>query len=133
MYTEQKFNLSKMEGISEKQIDIHLGLYAGYVKNVNALKINIEELKKDPEANVIAIAELSRRLSFEWNGMRMHEYYFETLGGDGKPEGVLKEKIENAFGNYETWEKEFKRIGKLRGIGWAVLALDKKTNTLENI
>ena len=30
-------------------------------------------------------AELKRRLGWEFNGMRLHELYFENLGGDGNP------------------------------------------------
>jgi len=81
-YKEQQFNLSKLKGISEKQIDVHLGLYSGYVKHVNLVREKIHKLEaEDKEKNAYAITELRRRFSFEFNGMRMHEYYFESLVG----------------------------------------------------
>ena len=74
-YQEQKFDIPKLSGISEKQIETHLGLYAGYVKHVNLIREKIQELKEDD----YVVAELRRRFSFEFDGMRMHEYYFSAL------------------------------------------------------
>jgi Fe-Mn family superoxide dismutase len=79
-------------------------------------------------------AELKRRLGWEFNGMRLHEYYFENLGGKGglgKGSKLFK-KISEDFGIYETWEKEFKAVGTMRGIGWTVLYQDSATGRLIN-
>ena len=77
-YEPQTFNLPDLKGLSAKQIEVHLGLYQGYVKHVNLLRNTIAAYEKtDDEGGKFAIAEMRRRLGFEFNGMRMHEYYFE--------------------------------------------------------
>jgi len=132
-YEEKKFDLPKMDGISEKQVLEHLKLYSGYVKNVNGLVTDLESLKSDSQKNARSLSELTRRMAFEWDGMRMHEYYFEALGGDGKPEGEIVKLIESKFDSFDEWSAEFKSIGLMRGIGWVVLVLDKRTGNIYNI
>ena len=81
-YVTKTFNLSALEGLSEKQINVHLALYEGYVKHVNLIMEKIKELTEvDAEGNAYLIAELRRRFAFEFDGMRMHEYYFEQFEG----------------------------------------------------
>ena len=75
-YQEQKFNIPELKGISKKTIKEHLKLYAGYVKFTNLIFDKIDEMVKDSEKNAYALGELQRRFSFEFNGMRNHEYYF---------------------------------------------------------
>jgi Fe-Mn family superoxide dismutase len=131
-YQEKKFNLPEISGLSKKQIDAHLALYAGYVKNINALRAKIAEYKGNSEAHALALSELVRRLAFEWDGMRMHEYYFEALGGNGTPEGTIVEEITRQFGAYDTWLSEFKAVGMMRGTGWVTLTKDERTGELLN-
>jgi len=133
-YQEQDFKLPSLAGLSEKLIAEHLKLYTGYVKNVNALREKIEDYKKDSEKHALALSELTRRFSFEWNGMRMHEYYFEALGGTGpKNNGGLADAISMDFGNFDAWLAEFRALAAMRGIGWVVLARDRRAETLFNI
>lgn len=132
-YAEQTFNLPDMEGLSAKQIEAHLKLYAGYVKNVNALTAKIEEYKKDSEANALALSELTRRYGFEWNGMRLHEIYFSGLGGDGTMQGALADALAVRFGSIDAWKTEVKSMAMMRGIGWVLLVRDTETNALQNI
>ena len=132
-YIERPFNLPEMTGISAKQIEAHLKLYAGYVKNVNALSMKVEELKANSEANMIALSELTRRYGFEWNGMRLHEIYFAGLGGDGSITGKLANAVIAQFGSVDAWKAEVKAMAMMRGIGWVLLVHDEETMTLKNI
>lgn len=132
-YTEKSFALPEMPGLSTKQIEAHLKLYAGYVKNVNAVAGKIDEYKKDMDANAIAIAELTRRYGFEWNGMRLHEIYFSSLGGDGSMNGPFADAITAFYGSIEAWKMEVKAMAMMRGIGWVLLVLDRATNTMRNV
>jgi len=135
MYEEKSFNLSGLKGLSEKQITEHLKLYSGYVKNTNALgeKITTLEISETPDA--YTVAELRRRLGFEFNGMRLHEYYFESLNSN--PDTVnsatnLLSAIDTQYGNFDKWLAEFKTAGMMRGIGWVILYYDpaiKKLHT----
>jgi len=133
-YQEKKFDLKGLTGFSDTQISEHLKLYAGYVKNVNALLSDSARLSAD-EANGVAVSELRRRLGFEWNGMRLHEYYFEALGAAVQlSEGsALREALALQFGSFDGWVKDFKKAGMMRGIGWVVLCHDSTSGNLFNV
>ncbi|MBI1908357.1 superoxide dismutase [Candidatus Uhrbacteria bacterium] len=133
-YSEQQFNLPELKGLSAKQVDVHLRLYAGYVKNVNAVMAKIEELKAASEKNALALSELKRRFPFEFNGMRLHELYFEALGGDGgMVDGGLQSALAAQWGSVDAWLTEFKAVGMMRGIGWTLLTYDAKAGVFHNI
>lgn len=132
-YTEQQFNLPELKGLSTKQIEVHLKLYAGYVKNVNAIMAKIEELKGDTEKNALALSELKRRFGFEFDGMRLHELYFEALGGDGNILGKLADALSAQYGSVDAWKAEFTAIGMMRGIGWVLLTYDAKAKMFHNV
>ena len=119
-----------IDGFSETLLKNHFTLYQGYVTNTNKLYELLSGKAKDP-ANA-EYAELKRRFGFEFNGMRLHEYYFENLICPGeKPEAVVKQ-LTDACGSYEAWEEDFKATGKLRGIGWVILYRDNTTGWLFN-
>lgn len=130
-YEEKKFNIGELDGISAKQIEEHLKLYTGYVKNVNAFMEKIAELKKGDGGP--ALAELQRRFGFEFNGMRLHEYYFEQFEKSESGGAKLKDALAEQYGSYDAWAEDFKAIGKLRGVGWALLVQDERTGHLHNI
>lgn len=133
-YNEQSFNLPELRGLSARQIEAHLKLYAGYVKNTNAMLSLIDELKGDAEKNAIALAEIKRRFGFEFNGMRLHELYFEALGGDGTMnEATLRGALAEQWGSFDAWLAEFKAIGLMRGIGWALVTYDTKAKAFHNV
>ena len=46
--------------------------------------------------------------------------------------GKLAKKLIAEFGSYEMWEKDFKAVGAMRGIGWTVLYQDVMTGALIN-
>ena len=131
MFTEQKFEIGELIGISAKTIEEHLKLYAGYVKNANAI---IEKMAiLDSEKDAYIVGELFRRFSFEYNGMRNHEVYFATLEGEAtplNPESELRKTLLGLFGTYEKFVQEFTGLALTRGIGWAVLWYDKKNDKL---
>lgn len=130
MFTEQKFQIPTLHGISEKTIEEHLKLYAGYVKNANVIMENMGTLDSDKDAYIVG--EMFRRFSFEYNGIRNHEVYFATLEGGAtalNPENALGKRLLELFGSYETFVKEFTGLALTRGIGWAMLWYDKKADT----
>lgn len=121
-----------MEGFSEILLKNHFTLYQGYVTNTNKILELLSSKAKD--ASNPEYAELKRRFGFEFNGMRLHEYYFENLGGKRPRDksGTLAQKLADAFGSYETWEQDFRATGAMRGIGWAILYQDSATDWLFN-
>lgn len=133
-FTPKTFTLLNLKGISAKTIEEHLKLYAGYVKNSNLIIEKIAELKQDPDKNAYMLGEVNRRFGFEYNGMRNHEVYFDSLEGGPTTlsNGNLMKLIIETWGSYDAWLAEFKVIALTRGIGWAMLYHDRKENRLLN-
>ena len=116
--------------LSDELLKGHFGLYEGYVKNTNGA---LDIMKK--EEGTYEFGEVSRRFGWEWNGMRLHELYFENMmkGGSELEKGSeLYSAIEKDFGSYENWEKNFKSKASMRGIGWVILYLDRESGKLFN-
>jgi len=132
-YSPKKFNIPVLKGISAKNIEEHLKLYEGYVKNTNLILEKIAQMSGD-ENSAYAVSEMQRRFAFEFDGMRNHEYYFSSLEGGAKEisESELKGAIEKEWGSFDAWLVRFKTIAKTRGIGWAILYYDKKEDRLLN-
>ncbi len=138
-YTARTYNLPALTGLSEKQIKVHLALYEGYVKNVNLI---METLKgyaaygdKASEGDKLAIAELRRRFAFEFDGMRMHEYYFEQFEGEkgGSADSALAKATAEKYGSGENFIKHIKEVAGTRGIGWVVVYSDPIGKTLHTV
>jgi superoxide dismutase, Fe-Mn family len=131
IYKTQQFNIPSLSGLSEKQLEVHLGLYKGYVTHANLCRELIADLTKD-EKNAYAVSELRRRYSFEFDGMRMHEYYFEGFEGGAKEidgSGLLAKAVTEKYGDWSGFIDHFKKVGMSRGIGWTVLYFDPKGKT----
>ncbi len=132
-FTVKTFNIPELKGVSKKSVDEHLKLYAGYVKNANLILEKIEELKKDSEKNAYLLGELTRRFSFEYDGMRNHEVYFGSLEGGAKSladSSPLRRVTEEEWGSFDSWLVSFKAMALTRGIGWAMLWYDEKDTRL---
>lgn len=134
-YTAKDYaKLLGMPGFSETLLKNHFTLYQGYVTNTNKVLDRLAVLLNEGKAGTPEFAELKRRLGWEFNGMRLHEYYFENLGGKSVLDaaGKLGKKIAEDFGGCEAWEKDFRAVGGMRGIGWVVLYQDTTSGKLIN-
>lgn len=138
-------------GFSEQLLKNHFTLYQGYVKNVNTLQGELASLLKDGKASTPGFAELKRRFGWEFNGMRLHELYFGNMkhANSASPSDLKSESgnanapmrtnsdlfqiLSQKYGSYDVWEKDFKSVGAMRGIGWAVLHHDPESNNLFNV
>ncbi|MGD9578323.1 MAG: superoxide dismutase [Syntrophorhabdus sp.] len=135
MYTAKDYSkLIGMEGFSETLLKNHFTLYQGYVTNTNKIIELLAQMLKEDRGSTPEWAELKRRMGWEFNGMRLHEYYFENLGGKAplNKVGKLAKKMAEDFGSYENWEKAFNAVSTMRGIGWAVLYQDVTNGRLIN-
>lgn len=136
-YTPRKWTLSGLQGISDQTLELHFGLYEGYVKNTNLLNERIAALRADGKnsGSNPEFAELVRRLGWEFDGMRLHELYFDNLTSKPSPlrSGSLYAAIGESFGDVEQWKKDFAATGGMRGIGWAITYLDPVSKSLVNI
>ena len=128
MYQPKDFNhLLGLNGFSDNLLNNHFKLYQGYVANFNKLNDILVEMEKNDKFGTPEFAELNRRFGWEFNGMRLHELYFGNLTKDTKEfdgESTLAKKIIEEWGSYEMWEKDFKSMGAMRGIGWVILYYD---------
>lgn len=134
-FVEKKFNIGTLDGISQKSIDEHLKLYAGYVKHSNLIQEKIAEYSVDSEKNAFVLGELQRRFGFEFDGMRNHEAYFEQFEDgavDLSPEGKLAMAIAAEWGSLDAAMTRFKAIAMTRGVGWAIMYYDPQTGKLIN-
>lgn len=125
---------TRLQGISEAQIDDHWNLYAAYVAQTNALKKELEELRAEGKGGTPNYADRRRRFGFEFNGMVLHEYYFANLKHN-VPETTAADfiaAVEKSFGSFDAWKEDFMATGKSRGIGWAICAMDPVTGDLNN-
>jgi Fe-Mn family superoxide dismutase len=131
-YEPKTFTIPTLDGISQKSLDEHIGLYNGYVKNFNAITAAIQDLMTDSAKNAHAISELTRRLSFEFDGMRLHELYFAQLEQGATPsnaDSALAQSISKQFGSTDTLLTQLKQVGLMRGPGWAILYYDQSVQT----
>lgn len=134
-YTAKDYShLLGVEGFSDTLLKNHFTLYEGYVTNTNRLVDILADMVREGRIGTPEYAELKRRMGFEFNGMRLHEYYFENLGGKESINrtGKLVNKIKEDFGSVENWETDFRGTGSMRGIGWAILYQDNLTGKLMN-
>lgn len=128
-------HLRGLNGISNKTLEMHLALYAGYVKNTNLLNQRLREITANGQSGAPEYGELKRRLGFEYNGMRLHELYFENLTTQDSQlhnRSRLARVLVRSFGSIKAWKEDFAKLGTLRGVGWVVLFQDPHTGALSN-
>jgi Fe-Mn family superoxide dismutase len=129
-------HLLGLEGFSDTLLKNHFTLYQGYVTNFNKLDQLLKQIEKDDKFGTPEFSELNRRLAWEWNGMRLHELYFGNMtknSGALDSNSELSKAIAQEFGSLEMFEKDFRSMGAMRGIGWVILAYDKKEGRLFNV
>ncbi|MCA9421993.1 MAG: hypothetical protein KC592_13310, partial [Nitrospira sp.] len=138
-YTAKEFTLSGLKGISDKTLEMHFKLYEGYVKATNTLHKLIANILKDGKVDqeeVPAYSELTRRLGFEYNGMILHELYFENMTSQASRgcngQDSLEKAITESFGSFDNWKTDFSSIGKMRGVGWAICYQNPHNGRLSN-
>ncbi|MFH1574249.1 MAG: Fe-Mn family superoxide dismutase [Acidobacteriota bacterium] len=124
------------DGFSNTLLNNHFTLYKGYVTNTNKVAEELDALLKEGKTGTPQYAELSRRFGWEFNGMRLHEYYFGNMYKGGETidkASPLAAKINQEFGSFENWEKDFRATGALRGIGWTILYNERVGGRLFNV
>ena len=132
-YTIKQFNLPPLNGLSEKQIATHLGLYEGYVKQVNFIGEKLGAIRAGTfELDPYIVAELRRRFAFERNGAYLHELYFSQFENGAqamKADGALATAASAKYGG-QGLEAHVREVAGTRGIGWAITYADPARKTL---
>jgi len=128
---------SDLDGLSKDQIDQHWEHYEKYVEQVNHL-IQIEtSLKADKGNSVINNyrIDLAKQLSFERNGVFLHECYFANLtsGTMYNSDGKFAELIANSFSSFDDYLEDFRLISQARGENWIVTTFDIELDCVRNV
>jgi superoxide dismutase, Fe-Mn family len=129
------FDPAKLTGLSEKMMRSHWeNNYGGSVKALAAVKKRLSAALGDKDLPPYIYNDLKREQLIRTGSVVLHEIYFENLGGSGKPSASERQMIAAAFGTYDVWESEFRRIGAGLGggSGWVVLGFNRHTRQLEN-
>lgn len=125
--------IGNLPGLSDEALKMHFTLYQGYVSNTNKLLDLLDQMDNHGKGRSSEFAGLKRMLGWEFDGMRLHEYYFENLASSPLDQhGSFYKDIVDQFGSFNRWREDFINTGLMRGIGWVVLYKDAKTGRLTN-
>jgi Fe-Mn family superoxide dismutase len=128
-------NLSTVEGISQNQLDQHIGLYQGYVKKINEMTAKISSLNPDAAAmngTYSEFRELHVEQSFALNGAVLHEYYFENIGGEKTPPtDMIKTLFAKEFGSWDNYMNHLTALGK-SARGWVITGFNMRDKRIHN-
>lgn len=140
-YTPQQYSakdysfIKNLKGISDLQIEEHIKLYNGYVNRTNALLKKLADLTNEGKQGDSSFQELKRRMGWEFNGMRLHELYFDQMTSRGEalteanPFGNL---VTQQYGSIEAWKEDLMGSAKMPGIGWVICFQDLSNGQLIN-
>lgn len=128
-------NLTTVEGISQNQLNQHLGLYQGYVKKIN----EIDSLLKTAVPDVATMngtysmyRELHAEQTFALNGVILHEYYFENMGGTKtQPSNALKQVIVEEFATWDNYINHLMAVAR-SARGWAITGYNMRDKRIHN-
>ena len=129
------FDPAKLTGLSEKLIRSHWeNNYGGSVKTLNAVKQRLAQALADKDAPPFVYDDLKREHLMRTGSVVFHELYFGNLGGSGQPDTELRKQIGAAFGDFDAWETEFRKVGAglAGGSGWVVLGYNLHSGQIEN-
>jgi Fe-Mn family superoxide dismutase len=112
---------------------MHFKLYEGLVAATNKANDLLQKAAISGVADPVAYSAIQKEFSLFFNGMRLHELYFEQLGsGSGRMSDGLADAINSNFGSFDVWRTNFMQTGEIPGVGFVVLLCDDATGRLMN-
>lgn len=112
--------------ISEEQLRLHhTKHHQAYVNGANAVLEKLAMTRQ--EKSDLDLKAILKELSFHASGHILHSIFWQSLapvsqGGGSLPSENLVEKINNEFGNFARFKKEFSQAAlTVEGSGWAAL------------
>ncbi len=129
------FDPARLDGLSEKLIRSHWeNNYAGSVKTLNAVKERLAHALADKETPAFLYGDLKREHLMRTGSVVLHELYFGNLGGGGKADADVRRRLGEVFGDFDTWETEYRKVaaGLGGGAGWVVLGYNLHSGQIEN-
>jgi Fe-Mn family superoxide dismutase len=133
-YPVRPFDLSGVQGLSKKAIDLHLGLYKTYVEQLN--KLLEQSPQRSPNAAPLELDGYNRRFAFEYNGVVLHELFFEQLAGKRRQpqsDGDLVDALQEDYGDFNGWKTSIEALARTRGVGWVLTLRGRGQERLHNV
>ncbi len=122
--------------VNQKQYEVHLKLYEGYVTNINKIDEILahgDAQRAESNTTFSYYRELKRGETFALDGVILHELYFSNIGGSQpEPERFIQDILTRDFGSYDKWTEDFIATAKASR-GWAVLCFDQRSRMFRNI
>jgi len=138
-YEAKKFDFSHVKGLSDRALELHRTLYEGYVKETNALLPLVsgkEQREGSDVAKRLSDDGLVRRFAFEYNGMILHELFFDALRGKSalpSESSAFMKAIQTSFGGFDAWQNDIRRLAQTRGVGWVITTQSARDKRLINV
>jgi Fe-Mn family superoxide dismutase len=126
---------ARLNGLSQRLIDSHWSNnYGGSVRALNEMKKRLADALTDRDLPAYVYNDLKREHLMRTGSVVLHELYFDNLGGNGRADSTAQGWLAAAFGGFDRWETEFRRIatGLGGGSGWVVLGYNSQFGTAEN-
>jgi Fe-Mn family superoxide dismutase len=123
-----------LQGLSPKLIESHYeNNYGGALRRLNAIAAQLEAADF-PKMPGFVLNGLKREELVALNSVILHEFYFASLGGDGRDPGAFAEVLARDFGSAERWKAEFAAMGRALGggSGWVLLTYVPRERRLLN-
>ena len=126
IYEEKELSYKDLPNLSAKLLrEHHDVLYRGYVRKLNQIGESLANLDRGKgNATFSDYRELKIEESFAYNAVRLHELYFENMGGKGAPSDSMVARIAESFMAFQDFELELMDAG-LSARGWVILGQDE--------
>lgn len=129
------FDASSLDGLSRQLIESHWSNnYGGSVRALNETNRRLADALAADDVPAFVYNDLKREHLMRTGSVVLHELYFDNLGGNGRPDADARMLLGSAFGSFDRWEREFRRVaaGLGGGSGWVILGYNRHFGTLEN-
>ena len=123
-----------LNGLSLRLIESHYeNNYGGALRRLNAIAERLDSLDFDKTPPYF-VNSLKRDELIALNSTLLHELYFASLGGDGRPTALIAEMLGRDFGSVDRWRAEFIAManGLAGGSGWVLLVYVPRDGRLIN-
>ena len=123
-----------LNGLSLDLIESHYeNNYGGALRRLNAITQQLESLDFEKTPGHV-INGLKREELVALNSTLLHELYFASLGGEGKPTPAMIDALARHFGSFDRWRTQFRAMGYALGggSGWVVLTYIPRDRILLN-
>ncbi len=116
--------------ITANTISFHYGKHhSTYVKKLNGMIEGTNYMDMSLESVIKETSDESDKVGIFNNAAQVwnHTFYWNSMkpNGGGMPSGILKERIESSWGNFEKFKSQFLEIATTQfGSGWAWLILE---------